>query len=66
MSGRYIIPRGRTAEVNGRRTRFRSEHKWGTFELHLDAVQALKRAGIYERPIDWERLKIDGHPHIYI
>jgi len=66
VSDRYVLPRSRTAEVRGKRTRFRSYYKWGTFGLHMDAVQALKDAGIYERPIDSERLRIDGHPHIWM
>ena len=65
MSDEYAWPRRHTAEVNGRSTRFRSYWKFGTFGLHSDAVQALKDAGIYERPVDWERVKIDGHPHTY-
>ncbi len=66
MRSTYAWPHRHVAEVNGRRTKFSSYYRWGTFGLHSDAVAALQEAGIYERPIDWERLKIDGHPHVYI
>lgn len=59
MGGCYRFARSHTVYLNGGSTTFRSYNKPG-FWLESDAIQAAKRAGLYEQSGDCYRMLLDG------